>query len=110
MSTPEFVNDMTFYDSLVRSTCQVNPYVLGIVKAVNLFIHNFILHEKKHAHLRENDAALIDRVHYCDCPIQKNGFDCGLFAWALNYTSSKALMSREKRLGNKTSPICEVRW
>ena len=24
--------------------------------------------------------ALIDRVHYCDCPIQKNGFDCGLFA------------------------------
>jgi hypothetical protein len=25
-------------------------------------------------------VALIDRVHYCDCPIQKNGFDCGLFA------------------------------
>ncbi len=46
MSTPEFVNDMTFYDSLVRRTRQVNPYVLSIVKAVNWFVHNFILHEK----------------------------------------------------------------
>ena len=80
ISTPEFINDMTFYDSLVRRTRQVNPDVLRIVKVVNFFIHNFLLHEKKHAHLRDSDAALIGRVHYCDCPMQKNGFDCGLFA------------------------------
>ena len=29
ISTLEFINDMTFYDSLVRRTHQVNPNLLG---------------------------------------------------------------------------------
>ena len=79
-STPEFVANVILYDSLKRRTRHVNHNVITIVKDVNFFLQSFILHEKKHEHLRETDKALIGRLHYGDCPIQDNGFDCGLFA------------------------------
>ena len=79
-STSEFFANLTLYDSLIRRTRQINHNVASIVKDINFFVHSFILHDKQHKHLRDTDEALIQRVQYGDCPIQENGFDCGLFA------------------------------
>ena len=53
------------------------------MKKVNLFFNKYILHGKEYyLSLQQSDTDLLQRVQYKDCPIQKNGHDCGIFAVA----------------------------
>ncbi|KAI2509096.1 MULE transposase domain [Fragilaria crotonensis] len=81
---PEFFVDISFYDSLVRAKKRIHQAstAAALVKTVNLFFNKFILHEKKYLSLQQSDTAVLKRVHYKDCPSQKNGHDCGIFAVA----------------------------
>jgi hypothetical protein len=79
-STPEFIAHVKLYDSLKRRTRHVHPDVAGIVEDVNFFVGHFILHERENQDRRLSDNVLIRGLEYCDCPIQLNGYDCGLFA------------------------------
>ena len=45
------------------------------------FVFNkFILHEKKYQRVGQSDTDVLQRAHYKACPLQRNGFDCGIFA------------------------------
>jgi Ulp1 family protease len=74
-----------FYDSLERSQKRIHQSstAADIVKKVNFFFKFYILHDDKYQDLRQTDANLLCRVQYQDCPEQKNGFDCGIFAVAI---------------------------
>ena len=76
--------DISFYDSIVRAKKRIHQAstAAAMVKMVNLFFNNFILHEKKYLSLRQSDTEVLKRVHYKDCPSQENGHDCGIFAVA----------------------------
>lgn len=52
-----------------------------MVKMVNLFFNNYILHEKKCLCLRQSDTEMRSRqVQYKDSSSQENGHNCGIFA------------------------------
>ena len=57
----------------------------AMVKKVNLFFNKHILHKNQYLSLQQSDTDLLQRVQYKDCPIQKNGHNCGIFAVAAQF-------------------------
>ncbi len=76
---------ITFYDSLERAKRRIHQAstAAAIVKKVNYFFNAFVLHETKYASIQQSDADVVRRVQYKDCPPQRNGYDCGIFAVAM---------------------------
>jgi ribosomal protein L32 len=81
---PNFFLDISFYDSLVHGKERITEKSTAgkTVKTVNLFFNRFILHDKKYRSVRQSNTDALQRVHYKACPMQKNGYDCGIFAVA----------------------------
>ena len=75
---------MSFYNSLVHGQERIkeNSTAGKTVKTVNSCFNKFILHEKKHLRVRQSNTDALRQVQYKACPLQKNGYDCGIFAVA----------------------------
>ena len=46
---------------------------------VNDFVRRFVLHRPQHQDLLRAHHEVFDKVAFHECPVQKNGIDCGLF-------------------------------
>ena len=83
---PYFFKHILVYDSLVKNVVAFAPTaskdVMSLVKEVNIFFNTFILHGDNYTHLQECNDHLLQRVKFHQCPIQNNGYDCGIFAVA----------------------------
>lgn len=81
---PKFFVDISFYDSLERAKKRVHQasQAAALVKKVNSFFKTFIIHDRKYFNLHQSDSNVVGIVQYRDCPLQRNGYDCGIFAVA----------------------------
>jgi Ulp1 family protease len=82
MHHPEFFVAITCYDSLKHAAKLIEERGIAadIVKKMNFFFKTFVLHDK--ASLRQSDTDVIQLAQYKACPMQLNGYDCGIFAVA----------------------------
>ena len=81
-TSPRFFVRIAYYDSMRRSTRGITASTPAsqILGEVNDFFHNFVLYKPQHKHLVRKIRELNEEVVYYDCPRQRNGIDCGLFA------------------------------
>jgi Ulp1 family protease len=56
---------------------------LDIARQANLFFNTFLIHKDKFSRLRQTEINLLRRVDYKVYPLQTNGHDCGVFAFAI---------------------------
>jgi hypothetical protein len=116
-NSPNFFDNICFYDSLHRSsrhiTIKHTNAVMEIMESVNAFFCAFVLHEKKYHILHQHDKNVLNRVTYGHCPVQTNGYDCGLFAVivVLHLVERKPLNTDtfdQKDISNLRSKLCTV--
>jgi hypothetical protein len=98
-ASPRFFDRIAYYDSMVRrSTRGISSTTPAseILGEVNEFLHNFVLYKPQHKHLQREIGELNEMVEYHDCPRQRNGIDCGLFAVGvvLHLLEGKAINSK----------------
>ena len=112
-----FFDNICFYDSLHRSsrliTVKHTNAVIEIMESVNAFFCAFVLHEKKYHLLHQHHNNVLNRVTYGHCPVQTNGYDCGLFAVivVLHLVEGTRLNTDtfdQKDISNLRSKLCTV--
>ena len=72
-------------DSMVKNDIVFSPRsddVSPLVNEANIFFNTIVLHDDKYTDLQESKDRMFQRVKYTQCPMQKNGYDCGIFAVA----------------------------
>ncbi len=89
----DFFGNIIIYDSLKRSSRNEekvvkkvvhNEAALQLLRKYQLFFLNYILYNSKHRKLLDEDSGYILRcISYGQTPQQKNGYDCGLFAFGI---------------------------
>ena len=82
-TSPRIFVCIAYYNSMRRLTRGISASTPAsqIPGMVNDFFYNFVLYKAQHKHLLCKTWELDqEEVVYYDCPQQRNGTDCGLFA------------------------------
>ena len=85
----DFFQNVTIYDSLVRSDRRLgskplkNTYAVELFKKVQEFFYNYVIFDVSEQSRDKYKTQVLEEIRYAKCPIPQNSYDSSLYALSI---------------------------